>query len=388
MEKISDIMCESRILEIASADSKPEFNIDNDPNIDMAELTKDDPNPMFVNVEVLRTGISKTNRRLYDSQIVRQVGTMIPGTIGYLGHPDPNKTSFEFRDPQNIYVGSKVEEMQDGSVRAIGKAYIFKSSPLREWLPKSIIGGKPLTVSINGSGDVMRDTINDIIHVKSLNQLDSIDWANPGTEGVGSAQAINIVHEMQDDKGGEGKMADVTVRTPELIKSVTIAELQAYNGETVNAIVRGVTIAEFQEKNPKVYEAIKESGATTELTLKVDGKDTSVKLTEMQSLVDTKDAKIAELQNAIETAKITEYKNKKIVELVPENYREKVSGRIAGKTEAEIDASITAEVAYIKEMMGEGGFDNLPKGNGAKATYDETAKQVMTMFGVKVEDKK
>jgi len=386
VETITDIMDGSRILEIASDTS--EFNIDNDPRVNIQELTKDDPSPMFVNVEVLRTGTSKVNRRVYDDPVVRQIGGMIPGTIGYLGHPDPTKTSFQFRDPQNIFVGSKVEEMKDGSTRAIGKAYIFKNSPLREWLPKSIAGGKPLTVSINGIGDIVKDNINKLLYVKSLNQLDSIDWANPGTEGVGTAQAINIVNEMQDNKGGGSSMSEVITRTPELIRSVTIAELKAYNDTAIDGIVRGMTISELQEKNPTLFNTIKDSGKISDIKLNLDGKETQVKLTEMQGVIDAKDAKIAELQGQIESVKITEYANKKLTELgVPDQFREKISKRITGKTEADIDKSITAEIGYIKEMVGDTGFDNPPRGNTIKTNIgDDLKAQVRSLFHVK-EDK-
>lgn len=386
MERIMELAGDwegSRVLEMAN-DSQA-VQVPTDPRINIAELTKDDPDPMFVNIEVIRTGVSKTNRRLYDGPVVNQVAGMIPGTLGYLGHPDPNKTSFEFREPQNVFVGSKVEELQGGAIRAIGKAYIFKSSPLREWLPKSIAGGTPLTVSINGVGDVMRDSINNLIHVKTISTLDSIDWANPGTEGVGTAQAINIVKEMKDEGGNN--MSEPIIKTPEIIRSITIAEMKAYNEDAINNLIAGVTIAELQSKNPKLYNDIKASGAVESITIKIDGAEKTVKLTEMQSIIDGQNQKVTDLQNQIATAKITEYKNNKLNELVPEQYREKIAKRVAGNTEQEIDASIQSEVAFIKEMMGDNIFDNLPKGNRERKINDDIKASVRAMFGVK-EDKK
>lgn len=135
-----------RICEMAAIST---LNVPVDPRIDIDTITADDPDPKFVNVEVIRSGISGNNRR-YNNRIVDEISDLVPGVQGFFGHPDPSKRSFEFREPQCIYVGSMTETMADGLKRCIAKAYLFKTSPLREWVPKSIAAGNPMTVSING----------------------------------------------------------------------------------------------------------------------------------------------------------------------------------------------------------------------------------------------
>ena len=139
-----------------------DYDVPIDPRINVDAITNDDSDPKFVNVEVIRSGISKGNNRRYSNSVVDSINNMIPGVQGFLGHPDPSKYGFEFREPQCIFVGSKVDIMEDGIHRIIAKAYLFKTSPLREWIPKSIAAKNPMTVSINGSGDIIRGT-NDTI---------------------------------------------------------------------------------------------------------------------------------------------------------------------------------------------------------------------------------
>ena len=158
------ITFDNRILEMVTDDSL--LNVAVDDRIDIATIISDDENPMFVNVEVVRAGISGNNRR-YSNGVVREVNALVPGVQGFLGHPDPSKFGFEFREPQCIYVGSMIDVLPDNTERCIAKCYIFKNSPLREWVPKSIPANNPMTVSINAIGDVIQsDSIIDVLQTE------------------------------------------------------------------------------------------------------------------------------------------------------------------------------------------------------------------------------
>lgn len=371
---------EKRICEM-SGDSQL-INVPVNHMIDISTLTADDSDPKFVNVEVIRAGISKGNRRRYSNFNVQEVNDMVTGVQGFFGHPDPSKHGFEFREPQCIFVGSMIEHMPDGLDRCIAKAYLFKTSPLREWVPKSIAAGNPMTVSINGTGDVMKN--GDIIDVIHLRDLQSIDWANPGTEGMGTSQALSVVREMKE--GGSNNMEG---NAQDIIKNTTISEFRAYNPNGYNAVIQGATVAELQSLNPNVVKTIEESAKITEISIKsADGKEEMVKIAELQGRFDTLNAKITELNGAIEEAKITEYKNRKLAELVPENLREKISARVKGSTEKEIDASLDTEISYVREMGAK--IENNPVGSYRrenKGGSDDVKSSVRGLFGVK-EDKK
>ena len=370
-ERISELVTfENRLLEMVTDNS---LDVKVDERIDITTITADDESPMFVNVEVVRAGTSGNNRR-YSNAVVREINAMVPGTQGFLGHPDPAKFGFEFRKPQCLYVGSMVDVLPDNTERCIAKCYVFKSSDLREWIPKSIAANNPMTVSINAIGDVIRsDSIIDVVHIS---ELQSIDWANPGTEGMYTSKAMSVVSEQKSNIGGNDNMD-----SKEIIKNATVAELKAYNPDGVANLLKSVTMTELQSANPNLVAEIKQSGIVTEMKLTVDGAEKMVKLTEMQGIIDSKDAKITELNGTIATMKLEEFKSKKIAEMVPEQYREKIASRITGATEDAITECINNEIAYIREM---GGLDNTPGGkqNHGQLT-DDMKTQVAKLFGHK-----
>lgn len=349
------------------------INVPIDPRIDIGTITADDPDPKFVNVEVIRAGVSG-NRRRYNNNVVNEVGQLIPGCQGFFGHPDPSKYGFEFREPQCIYVGSIIDKMPDGLDRCIAKAYLFKTSPLREWVPKSIAAGNPMTVSINGSADVMRS--GDLLDVIHMTDLQSVDWANPGTEGMETSKAMSVVKEMKNEGG-----VDMTENAQEIMKNMTVAEFRAYNPNGYDSMLKGITVQELQAVNPDLIACIVEEHKVTEMQFTIGGKQETVKVTELQDKFDAYEQKITELENAEKQAKLDAYKTKKITEMVDEAHVDAFMKRVSGNTEAEIDASIESEIAFVREM---GGMNNTPAPRNTHKLGDSDMKSaVRNMFGVK-----
>lgn len=377
-ERVSIFMtADKRICEMMSDTAL--VNVPVDPRIDIATITADDPDPKFVNVEVIRAGVSGNSRR-YNNNVVREVSQLVPGCQGFFGHPDPSKYGFEFREPQCIYVGSTVETMADGLDRCIAKAYLFKTSALREWVPKSIAAGNPMTVSINGAADVMRN--GDLLDVIHMTELQSIDWANPGTEGMETSKAMSVVNEMKN-KGGNNDMAE-QINAQDIMKNMTVAEFRAYNPNGYDSMIKGLTVTELQALNPDIVKSIIEQNKVTEMQFTIDGKQETVKVTELQGKFDAYEQKISELQSAKDQAELDSYKLQKITEMVDEKHVETFMKRVSGKTKAEIDASIESEIAFVREM---GGMNNMPAPRRQQTGGDDDVKAgVLKMFGVK-EDK-
>lgn len=372
---ISIMVSDKRICEMVSEMSM--INVPVDPRIDIDTITADDPDPKFVNVEVIRAGVSNNNRR-YNNNIVKEISQLIVGCQGFFGHPDPSKYGFEFREPQCIYVGSIIDEMPDGLNRCIAKAYLFKTSQLREWVPKSIAAGNPMTVSINGSADIMRG--GDIIDVVHMTDLQSVDWANPGTEGLETSRAMSVVTEMNE---GGNKMAE-TINAQDIIKNVSVAELRAYNPGAYDTIIKGATVQELQAINPALVQSIIESNRITEMEFTIGGKKENVKVSELQAKFDGYEATITELNNKFQKAELDAYKNQKIAEMVDEDHIEAFKKRVTGNTKAEIDASINSEIEFIREM---GGMNNRPAPRKAPGGDNDIKDAVARMFGVKSENK-
>lgn len=367
---MADIMMNATILEICDDQS---INVPISETINKDIVVGDDPSPMFVNVEVARTTKSEGNNRIYHNSNMQELAKLIVGAQGFLGHPDPTKASFEFRQPHNVYVGAMVQEISGGGSRVIGKTYIFKDSPLREYLPKTMACGNPLTVSINAIGDV-KPLGNGDLDVMRITELRSVDWANPGTQGIGTASALSIVTEM----GGKHNMADDVKTT---IAGIGLTELRAYNPVLISDALKGVSLMELQNANPTLVEQIKESAKITEIGVKIGGKDEKVKLSDLQGKIDNFEVSITELQNKITEGEITATKQSLLLEMVQEDLREKISPRVVGETKEEIKNSITSELAYIQEMSG---VHNNPKGNTANNHSDDDDKSgIMSLFGIK-----
>ena len=100
---------------------------------------------------------------------------------------------------------------------------------------------------------------------------------------------------------------------------------------------------------------------------------------DLAALVEWKN--LTTIQDTRKVSSIEEFKNKKIAELVPEQYRDKIAGRITGTTEDAITECINNEIAYIREM---GGLDNTPGGVGGHGgSSDDVKAQIAKLFGHK-----
>lgn len=372
-EQIYDIIkCDTRVLEMVSETTM--INVPIHPSINIDVITADDPEPRFVNVEVIRGGTISGNNRRYNNENVRQINKMVPGVQGFLGHPDPSKYGFEFREPQCIFVGSMLDTMEDGSIRCIAKCYLFKSSRLREWIPKSIAANNPMTVSINGRADVIRS--GEYIDVVTVNDLESIDWANPGTEGISSSKAMSVVREMENNNNGGN-----TMEVKDILKNATVTEFKAFNPDGYSSMVKSISLTELQAHNPDLVKAIEDSARISEMKLTIGGTEKVVKLTEMQGIVTDLEGQVATAKNEAQASKLTEFKTAKIAEMIPEELREQVAKRVTGDTEDAIVASINAEIGYIREMKGLGAND--PIGRQVSHSSDSVKESVARLFGSK-----
>ena len=232
------------------------------------------------------------------------------------------------------------------------------------------------TVSVNGYGDIIVNS-DGIMDVVRFNDLQSIDWANPGTEGMSTSKAMSIVSEMNNNTGGND------MEKNDIIKDTSITEYKAFNPNGYTGLIQSISVTELREHNPALVKSIEDAAKITEMTLKVDGKDTTVKISEMQGVVDGLEKKVNDMITEQKKSKLEAFKKSKIEEMVPENLRDKISARISGETEEAITECINSEIAYIREM---GGMQNLPNKNQQTHSADELKDSICKLFGVKKAD--
>lgn len=175
-------------------------------------------------------------------------------------------------------------------------------------------------------------------------------------------------------------MADQTINAQDIMRNMTVAEFRAYNPGGYEGVLTGLTVQELQAHNPKLVESIIEANKVTEMQFTINGKQEAVKVTELQSKFDAYEQKISELQAAKDKMELDTYKMQKITEMVDEAHVETFMKRVTGNTKSEIDASIDAEIAFVREM---GGMNNPPAGRHQQKAGDDMKSAVLSMFGVK-----
>ena len=173
----------------------------------------------------------------------------------------------------------------------------------------------------------------------------------------------------------------MTENAQEIMKNMTVAEFRAYNPNGYDSMLKGITVQELQAVNPDLIACIVEEHKVTEMQFTIGGKQETVKVTELQDKFDAYEQKITELENAEKQAKLDAYKTKKVTEMVDEAHVDVFMKRVSVNTEAEIDASIESEIAFVREM---GGMNNTPAPRNTHKLGDNNMKSaVRNMFGVK-----
>ena len=187
------------------------------PGIDRAELVKDDPEPMFVTVPLVKVGDQSRNRYpargggeanlLWDEPGVRHLAEEInrKRPEGTIGHVPANARGHAYELGKMRWVGAAIE---GGTLLA--KAYIPRhAADLREHMRIAQAAGASIGTSVLGT--IGLDGARDI-------DLESIDLGHPGRLGnAGAAARPHLTSEMgQEDTMPEQNSAGADTRLAEL----------------------------------------------------------------------------------------------------------------------------------------------------------------------------
>jgi hypothetical protein len=217
----------------------------------VAKLIEGDKDPMFVTIEVINEGVSR-NGRAYDKatiiSLAEQINAKRPD--GYYGHLTDEERQTKFPEPQTIWIGAKVTEV-GGKTRLFAKGYVLpEAKSLRSYLRKAKAASKNIAVSVYGLARVVKNGA--IQTVKSMN-LESIDWARPGSEGVLNMGMFSVTAEMSNDSKlttGEEETMDKV----EVLKAATVDELKEANPTVVSEMIAEGSQAKATELETVVSE--------------------------------------------------------------------------------------------------------------------------------------
>jgi len=293
------------VFSIESAQLSSE-QIDFHPAIDIAKLTEGDPAPYFVTVRAMKSGISENDFN-YSSEIVKKIQSQLP-TYGHLGHlKDFQDLSYRFRDPVTIWLAGEIK----GDWLYV-KGYVPpEQDKLRKQIKLSLKANKPMAVSIHGlmkSLPAKGGKYRDVIDYRLL----SIDWANPGTEGITGAGVVQISKEQKNQQKED------SMERAELIASLGMDDLKKERPDLVTAIQGEMANTEQAKQKQK----------------EIDDKIKSLEAENLNLKKQTLESHRTKL--------LSEYKDKKLRTLAGE--------LLKGETIADLDTSFTTVKTRVAEL--------------------------------------
>lgn len=248
--------------------------------INVAELTEGDSNPMFVTARVLEETTSN-NGNIYTKDILDKVCEQINinKPYAYRGHIEESKRSTKAPHPETQWLYAEVRS-SEGRSELFAKGYVFQGAKrLREQLKIASRVKKLVPVSISG------DAYSKYNKQKGGNELtgitiESIDWARDGAQGVKTAGAVTVTREMNN----ENIMNDKEFKQK-------ISEMKA---------------DELRELNPELVEELSQKSTLTEMAtiLGVDSEGVKAKIEEMQKNLETATSEKKTLQEQLNSYEI------------------------------------------------------------------------------------
>lgn len=292
------------IAEMTGSYSEGEYEVPLAKGINLKTLLDGDEDPMFVTLDALSDTISGNQRRWTSDElhsVAKQVMEKKPD--GYQGHLAPSERSSKAPDAVVMWLGAKVANHK-GKNRLFIKGYILpKAAQFKDYLRRASAAGKNIAVSVYGQAFEKWNESLKAFEISQF-QLESIDFARPGSEGVPNSGYLKITAEMD---GGD-KMDK-------------------------EAILKATTVSEMQEHNPTVVQEI-EAQAQTEL------KKTISEMTEALGLEDS-----AELPKTV-----SEMKAQK--EALETQVAEQEVDKLLGNKVANVAARKALRKSVLGEMAG------------------------------------
>jgi hypothetical protein len=207
------------------------------PTIDVAKLTEGDPNPFFVTVKALKTGVSG-NKRRYSAEILQKVKSQLP-VYGYLGHISEKELPYAYRDPVTIWFAGEI-----ANDWLYCKGYVYSSEKkLRQDIELGNKINRPKPVSVLGIYNMK--PVGEIMEVTDINPLLSIDWANYGQEGIKGAHVIDFGSEQKNNH------KEVIMTREEILAALTMADLIKERPDLISTLKSEMVESDEAKKKQK-----------------------------------------------------------------------------------------------------------------------------------------
>lgn len=280
--------------------------------VDLEALVKDDGAPFFVYAKALKVGVSKNMKR-YAKKHLQAFLDALP-LYGFEGHPPKPVPGWyqPYRGWRTAWVGGVIIEDW-----LYVKGYVPPEwSDFRKAIERSLAVGKPMTVSIWAEMTWLerQNGISDVVELKPV----SIDWADPGEEGVEGAEAVEVsgevVNQTQEDRVEKRE------------------------------IVAGLTFGEIKRDRPDLVEEA--AGEFRKSTEYVELKAKAEKLGVVQG-------ELAQVNKDV----VANRRTALLGEITDEAYRKAADRMLAGETVKELETNFTAVKAEVTALAKKAGVE-------------------------------
>lgn len=187
----------------------------------------DDPDPMFVTLNVLKEGVS-TNKRHYDGAALQEVCDQINSQHpdGYAGHITPEQRKSVVPDAEVFWLGARIVEV-DGVAHLFAKGYVLpEAKKRRDYLRKAKAIGKNVSVSIYGTAKAVFDRSLNAYRQLDID-LESIDFTRPKSEGVRNIGEFALTAEMHDESNVNNEEREAMNKV-EALKTASLEEAREH----------------------------------------------------------------------------------------------------------------------------------------------------------------
>ena len=231
-----------------------------------------DNDPMFVTLQIAREGVSKNGRR-YTAEVMQQIADQINGKHpdAYKGHLTDEERAHKTPDPETVWLGATVMKDKDGRTAVYAKGYVMPYAKRRRTILQTAADlGKNVAVSIFGTAKGAKYNREHKAYDIEGIDIESVDWARPGSEGIPNDGTLILASEMHDAKNNNPQEDDMT--REDVLKSATADELAAHNPDLVKEMA-DAAVADATAPLVKIGEMV---GADKD-------NDAETKIAEMQS---------------------------------------------------------------------------------------------------------
>ena len=270
-------------------------------DVDIAELTANDTDPMFLTLPIGQANVTSKNGRYYDSEFLaeleRQVATNKP--IGIMGHLKPEDLGTEFPTEAIHWVGTKrVGEM------LWGKGYV-PPGEARERVRRYKATNKKLATSIfaeaAGQFDKAINAVRMAANSLKLNQIDIGPADRVGVPSLARIPVLTAEMQNQDDKDDQqmdklqviNEMTAADARLlPKPVTEAILATVQPAPEVQLVSELRGALgvdesadVVKLVSELKEAKEAAAKTAVTNRIKELVEDKETGVKVESMRGVI-------------------------------------------------------------------------------------------------------